>query len=177
MDFVNLKAEKVCIMTDANLVKLPVMKTVLDSFHKHNVPYDLYDTVKVEPDDKSFMSAIGFAKSKNFDAFLAVGGGSVIDTCKAANLYSSKPEADLLDYVNAPIGKAKPVTAPLKPLLAIPTTAGTGSETTGVAVFDYLPLQAKTGIGCRALRPLLGLVDPLHTLTMPERVTAYSGFD
>jgi len=177
MDFVNLKAEKVCIMTDANLVKLPVMKTVLDSFHKHNVPYDLYDTVKVEPDDKSFMSAIGFAKSKNFDAFLAVGGGSVIDTCKAANLYSSKPDAELLDYVNAPLGKGKPITHALKPLIAVPTTAGTGSETTGVSVFDYTPLKSKTGIANRAIRPLLGIVDPLHTLTMPERVAAFSGFD
>ena len=72
----------------------------------------------MEPTDESFNKAADFAKKEKFDAFLAVGGGSVIDTCKAANLYSSDPEADLLDYVNAPIGKAKPVTVPLKPLLA-----------------------------------------------------------
>ena len=58
---------------------------------------------------------------------------------------------------------------------SVPTTSGTGSETTGVAVFDYMPLNAKVGIANRALRPLLGLVDPNHTLTMPERVTAFSG--
>lgn len=132
------------------------------------------------PDDDvsrnfSFIAASDFAKREGFDAFLAVGGGSVMDTCKAANLYSSDPEAEFLDYVAAPIGRGRPVTVPLKPMLAVPTTSGTGSETTGVAVFDYLPLKAKVGIASRALRPLLGLVDPNHAKHMPERVAAFSG--
>lgn len=177
MDFANMKSKNVGVYTDKNLINLPVMKTTLESLTKAQVNFKIYDNVRVEPTDASFKDAAEFARKNQFDAFLAVGGGSVIDTTKAANLYASDPGADFLDYVNAPIGKGNPVRVPLKPLVAVPTTSGTGSETTGVAIFDYEPLGAKTGIANRALRPLLGIVDPLHTLTMPERVTAYSGFD
>ncbi|KAK8377952.1 hypothetical protein O3P69_018689 [Scylla paramamosain] len=172
-----LGAKKVLVMTDATLATMRPVAAVLESLTQHKVEFSVYDSVRVEPTDSSFKDAANFAKAGGFDAYIAVGGGSVIDTCKAANLYASDPEADFLDYVNPPIGKGKPVTVKLAPLIAVPTTAGTGSETTGVAIFDYEPLKAKTGIANRALRPTLGIIDPLHTLLMPERVTAYSGFD
>ena len=107
---------------------------------------------------------------------MAVGGGSVIDTAKAANLYSSHP-ADFLDYVNPPVGKGLPVPGPVKPLFAIPTTAGTGSETTGVAIFDYEEMHAKTGIAHRMLKPTLGILDPENTRTLPSEVAASTGLD
>lgn len=177
LDCINMGARNVCVMTDRHLVGLDCVKTVLQSLEDNKVNYKLYSDVRVEPTDQSFKAAIDYAKAGNFDVFIAVGGGSVMDTCKAANLYSTNPKAELLDYVNAPIGKGLPVTHQLKPLIAVTTTAGTGSETTGTAVFDYLPMKAKTGISNRAIRPTLGIVDPLHLRTMPERVTAYSGID
>ncbi|CAH2285326.1 hydroxyacid-oxoacid transhydrogenase, mitochondrial [Pelobates cultripes] len=177
MDLQNLGMKNVCVMTDKNLAQLPPVRAVLNSLIRNKINFSVYDNVRVEPTDKSFMDAIEFARKGKFDAYVAVGGGSVMDTCKAANLYASSPESDLLDFVNAPIGKGKPVTVPLNPLIAVPTTSGTGSETTGIAIFDYEELNAKTGIASRAIKPTLGLIDPLHTLHMPERVIANSGFD
>ena len=137
----------------------------------------LYDRVRVEPTDVSFKDAIAFASTLEIDGIVAVGGGSVIDTAKAVNLYTVYPPADFLDYVNAPIGRAIPVPGPLKPLIAIPTTAGTGSETTGVSIFDLTEMHAKTGIASRRLKPTLGLLDPENTRTMPPEVAASTGLD
>src|SRR6202789_1650906 len=150
--------------------------TVLQSCEDNGISFTLFDRVRVEPSDESVQDAARFAASTPHDAIVAVGGGSVIDTAKAANLYACWP-ADFLDYVNQPIGKGKPVPGPLKTLIAIPTTAGTGSETTGVAIFDYKPLRAKTGIAHRRLKPTLGIVDPENTRTLPSAVAAASGLD
>uniref|UniRef100_F7A9V2 Hydroxyacid-oxoacid transhydrogenase, mitochondrial n=3 Tax=Ciona intestinalis TaxID=7719 RepID=F7A9V2_CIOIN len=176
-DLANMKAKKVMLVTDKNLEQLAPVQVVRESLMRENINFEVYSNTRVEPTDESFADAITFAKRGNFDAYLAVGGGSVIDTCKAANLYACNPDAEFLDFVNAPIGKGKPVTSALKPLIAVTTTAGTGSETTGVTIFDYLPLKAKTGIANRALKPTLGVVDPLTLLHLPNRVTCYTGFD
>src|SRR5208283_1180012 len=144
------------------------VQTVLESLHANGISFVLYDRVRVEPTDESFLDAIAFARQSQYDAFVAVGGGSVIDTAKAVNLYTTYPPTDFLDYVNPPIGRGIPVPGPLKPLFAIPTTAGTGSETTGVSIFDLIRMHAKTGIASRRLKPTLGLLDPDNTRSMPS---------
>ena len=176
MDLAEMKAKRVMVLTDPNLAKLSPVATVVQSLRENRVSFELFDRVRVEPTDASFREASQFATEGEFDTFVAVGGGSTMDTAKAANLYSTYP-ADFLEYVNAPIGKGQPVPGPLKPLIAVPTTAGTGSETTGVAIFDYKPLHAKTGIAHRRLKPTIGILDPDNTRTMPPEVAATSGFD
>ena len=177
MDLVDLGVRRALVVTDANLTRLTPVQTVLNSLDAAGVEAVLYDQVRVEPTDVSFRDAIQFAGMLSIDGIVAVGGGSVIDTAKAVNLYTTYPPADFLDYVNAPIGKAMPVPGPLKPLIAIPTTAGTGSETTGVSIFDFTGLHAKTGIASRRLKPTLGVLDPENTRTMPPQVAASSGLD
>ncbi|MCD5400024.1 MAG: iron-containing alcohol dehydrogenase, partial [Dehalococcoidia bacterium] len=175
-EMARLGARKVLIVTDSNIVKTNAVQLAQDSLASENIQVITYDRVRVEPTDESFKDAISFATEGDFDGYVAIGGGSTIDTAKAANLYATYP-ADFLTYVNAPIGKGLPVPGPLKPLIAIPTTGGTGSETTGVAIFDLLDMKAKTGIAHRSLRPVMGLVDPDNAGTMPKMVQACSGLD
>lgn len=176
LDLVDLRARRVLLVIDPALAELPTGQAVRESLAAAKIGFDVFDRVTVEPTDASFRAAAAVATEGKYDAFVAVGGGSAMDTAKAANLYSTWP-ADFFDYVNAPVGKGLPVPGPLKPLIAIPTTAGTGSETTGTAIFDYVEKHAKTGIAHRYLRPTLGIVDPDNTRTQPAAVAASTGLD
>ncbi len=176
MDLAELGVRRVLVLTDDRLAQLAPVAVACESLHREGIAFDLYDRVRVEPTDTSLLAAADVARAGAYDAYVAVGGGSVIDTAKVANLLDCYP-ADLMDYVNAPLGKALPVPGPLKPLIAVPTTAGTGSETTGVAIFDLTARHVKTGIAHRRLKPTLGLVDPENTRTMPPLVAASTGLD
>jgi len=175
-DMKELGARKVMVVTDRNLAQQAPVKLVMSALGDEGLQAILYSDVRVEPTDGSMKEAIDFAVRGSFDGFIGIGGGSSIDTAKVANLYSTYP-AEFLSYVNAPIGKGTPVPGPLKPLIGIPTTAGTGSETTGVAIFDLVEMHAKTGISHRYIRPVMGLVDPNNTRTLPKMVAACTGFD
>jgi hydroxyacid-oxoacid transhydrogenase len=177
MDLTDLGIRNALFITDPVLRRMHPVQTVIESLDAEGIAWTVYDRVRVEPSDESFRDAIAFAGQCEFGAIVAVGGGSTIDTSKAVNLYTGYPPENFLDYVNPPIGKGLPVPGPLKPLIAIPTTAGTGSETTGVAIFDLSKMRAKTGIASRRLRPAIGLLDPENTRTMPAQVAAATGLD
>ncbi|KAF3905260.1 hypothetical protein ABW21_db0204992 [Orbilia brochopaga] len=177
MDFANMKTNKVLVLTDSTVAQLTPMKQAIEGLEREGVKFEVYDEVMVEPKDYSVKKAIEYGRQSGADALLAVGGGSVMDTAKLVNLYTSYPEANFLDFVNAPLGKGLPITRKLKPLICIPTTAGTGSETTGTAIFDLTDVKAKTGVAHRYLKPTLGICDPLNTRSMPSAVHGSSGLD
>ena len=114
-----LGMSRVAVYTDPRVAQQEPVAKVVESLKSNGLDVEVYDQVAVEPTDISFKQGSQFASEGKFDGFVSVGGGSVMDTCKASNLYSCYP-ADFLDYVNAPIGKAIPVPGVLKPHIACP---------------------------------------------------------
>jgi alcohol dehydrogenase class IV len=171
-----LSLSRVALFTDRGLVGSSHIATVRSSLKAAGIDAVLYDEVVVEPTTASFKAAAKFAAEGRFDGYVSVGGGSVLDTCKAANLYATHP-AEFMTYVNAPIGGGQKVPGPVKPHIACPTTSGTGSEATGIAIFNLTDINAKTGIISRRLIPTVALIDPDVTQTLPRNVVAASGFD
>src|SRR5690349_7290843 len=167
---------RVLIVTDRHIAELGLPERIRGLLGEEGIKAEIYDGVEVEPTDRSMEEAAAVTRGKDVDGYIAVGGGSSIDTCKAVNLLATHP-APLLDYINKPVGKGVPVPGPLRPLIAVPTTAGTGSETTPVAVTHVVDQNVKAGVSHRLLRPALGVVDPLNTLTVPPEVTAAAGAD
>jgi hydroxyacid-oxoacid transhydrogenase len=175
-DFVDLGCRRVLAIIDPAVRSRYPGDAAVESLRSAGVEFDVFSDVRCEPTDTSFHEAIAAASSSAFDGFLAVGGGSTIDTAKAANLYATWPAA-FTEYVNPTLGRGAAPPGPLKPLIAVPTTAGTGSETTAVAVFDFERERVKTGIANRYLRPTLGVLDPANTRSCPPAVAASAGLD
>ncbi|HZG92816.1 MAG TPA: hydroxyacid-oxoacid transhydrogenase [Pseudonocardia sp.] len=168
---------RVLIITDPGISALGTPQRIADNLRRYDIDSEIFDGVHVEPTDDSMNKATEYARVQGpWDGFVAVGGGSAIDTAKAINLLTSHP-GELMDYINKPIGAAKVPPGQLKPLIAIPTTAGTGSESTAMCVLDILSMKVKTGISHWRLRPTLAVIDPLLTLSLPPEVTAASGMD
>jgi alcohol dehydrogenase class IV len=165
------------VVTDPGVAATGGPERVASSLRAAGVRAEVWDGVHVEPTDASMRAAVEAARAGGpWDGVVAVGGGSSIDTAKVVALLTSNG-GDLLDYVNAPIGGGRAPERPLVPLVAVPTTTGTGSESTTIAVLDVLAAKVKTGISHPRLRPVLAVVDPLLTLTQPPLVTAASGLD
>src|ERR1700736_47418 len=171
-----LGLRRVALFTDARLAGGAFVERARASLRAAGVEVAEFAAVRIEPTDASFREAAAFAQGARVDGYVSVGGGSVIDTAKAANLYATYP-APFERYVNAPLGEGAPVPGPLAPHIACPTTSGTGSECTGIAIFDFEAHGVKTGIASRRLKPTLGIIDPDATRTLPATVVAASGFD
>lgn len=167
---------RVALFTDRHVAALELTERARQSLRTAGVDVAEFDGVRIEPTDASFRDAAAFAQAARVDGYVSIGGGSVIDTAKAANLYATYP-APFERYVNAPLGDGAPIPGPLAPHIACPTTSGTGSECTGITIFDFEAHAVKTGIASRRLRPTLGIVDPDATRTLPATVVASSGFD
>ncbi len=176
-DVVQISARRVLVVTDPEVRATGWPERIADQVRAHGVEAVVHDSAHVEPTDASLAVAIDRARADGpFDAVIAVGGGSSIDTAKAVDLMLTNP-GELMDYVNAPIGGARAPEAPLLPLIAVPTTTGTGAESTTICVLDVLALKVKTGISHQRLRPTLAVVDPRLTMSQPAGVTASAGMD
>ncbi|MDA8071145.1 MAG: iron-containing alcohol dehydrogenase [Actinomycetota bacterium] len=170
-------AKRVLVLTDAELAARGIPQRIADGIRGYGMFVEVFDGVHIEPTDDSMSKAVGYAKGQGpWDAYVAVGGGSSIDTAKAVNLLTTYP-GELMDYMNKPIGAAKAPPGQLKPLIAVPTTAGTGSESTAMCVLDILSMKVKTGISHWRIRPTLAVIDPLLTMSLPPQVTAAAGMD
>ncbi len=173
---VSLGLKRVLVITDKGVVATGLPARVIERIRGKGIEAGLFDDVSIEPADVSVQRAIEFAEDFRPDGYLAVGGGSVMDTTKMMNLYVTYP-APFLTYVNAPIGEGRPVPGPLRPMVCLPTTAGTSSENTTVAIVDITSLRVKTGISHHHLRATLGILDPLNSISVPPTVTACTGAD
>jgi hydroxyacid-oxoacid transhydrogenase len=179
-DLKEFNAKKVLIITDSFLHKQTKVVDQVIEYIKHvNIEVDVWDGVEPEPSEESIIEGIKYASGKGFDVYIGLGGGSSLDTAKLINLYTTHSTNDFRDYFAPPIGKGKPIPGPIRPLIAVPTTAGTGSEVTGVAVVTFKTDKGivKFGLSHKYLVPNLAVLDPLLTIDLPPTVTANTGMD
>ena len=172
----SLGMRNVALFSDPMLVHGPYVATVVDALKKQNITVDIFSDIRIEPDDDTVLSASRFLGQGKFDGVVSVGGGSVIDTAKSAMVYARYP-ADFDHYFGPPVGPGNPVPGPVLPHLACPTTSGTGSECTSVAVIRISSLNTKFVIGSPYLLPEEALVDPSVCDSLPANAVASTGFD
>jgi hydroxyacid-oxoacid transhydrogenase len=171
-----LGVRRAMLVTDPGVAALGHPERIGKLIEDEGIRVVIYDQARVEPTIDSFQDAADFALEHDVDGFVSVGGGSSIDTAKVANLVSTHP-APVMDYVNPPVGEGRKPPSGLRPHLAIPTTSGTGSEATTVAVLDIPKLKLKTGISHRYLRPTQAIVDPELSRSLAPQVTSSTGLD
>ncbi|MFX0195526.1 MAG: iron-containing alcohol dehydrogenase [Candidatus Hodarchaeota archaeon] len=165
----NLGGKKPLIVTDKGISAAGIVNWVKESVEKTGITVEIFDKVATEPTAESMQDVVDMIRESEFDIIIGLGGGSSMDTAKIGASMKDN-EGDFLDY----IGK-KPFTNPRLPLILVPTTAGTGSEVTAIAVTSVG--DKKRGIFDSRLFADIALVDPLLTLSKPPKVTASTGLD
>ncbi len=167
---------RVALFTDTNLRAGPYVHLALAGLKAHHVDVAVFSDIRIEPDDRTILAAADFLRDGHFDSVVSVGGGSSMDTAKAAMVYAQYP-AEFTNYFGPPVGAGQPVPGPLLPHIACPTTSGTGSECTSVSVIRLNHLNTKFVLGSPYLLPVEALVDPACTDTLPGNVVASTGYD
>lgn len=175
-ELARLGVTRAMVVSDPAVRSLGITEGIVKGLEAEGIDHEIFDAIRIEPTDESFARAAEAARDGGFDGFLSVGGGSSIDTAKVANLIATHG-GEVIEYVNAPIGGGRKPDGPLRPHVAIPTTSGTGSEATTVAVLDVVGEGVKSGISHRFLRATQALVDPDLLRTLPAEVTAAAGLD
>ena len=168
----DLGAQRPMIITDKGVVAAGLVDTVSAAITPGIQMGALTDDVPPDSDLKVVVQLAGVYRESGCDAIIAVGGGSVMDTAKGVNILVSENTEDLMQFSGAGI-----LARPLKPLMAIPTTAGTGSEVTQVAVIADHVRNLKMPFASYFLLPDLAVLDPRMTLTLPPAITAATAMD
>jgi alcohol dehydrogenase class IV len=171
-----LGGRRVLLVTTQDLVRLGVVDRAEHVLADAGIATSRFDGVQPDPSCDDVDRAAVEVRRAGTDVIVALGGGSAIDFAKALSAAATH-DGPIWDYVTYTNANAKPLTAPLLPLVAVPTTAGTGSEVSQGSVLDHPHLQMKAALLSPRMYPRVALVDPELTYTMPPRTTAMTGFD
>lgn len=171
-----LGGSRALIVTDKGVAGAGILQSILPPLEREGIPYAVFDAVIPEPTDQTFSECLAFARRDRYDIIIGVGGGSSIDVAKTVGILL-KYGGELLDYVAPPTGGGKPIPGTGLPVIACPTTAGTGSEVSPASVISFKALKLKAGISSPYQRPTLALVDPCLCVSVPPKVTAFTGMD
>ncbi|MFQ6067160.1 MAG: iron-containing alcohol dehydrogenase [bacterium] len=166
-----LGSTKALIVTDRNLASIGFLSRIESSLNSEKIDHEVFDQVTTEPTVEYVKSGLDVYRRSGCDFIIALGGGSPIDSAKAISIMASNP-GTIQNYM----GLDK-IPNPGAPLIAIPTTAGTGSETTIFTIITDTQTDVKMLIGSPFLLPSVALVDPLLTLSLPPQLTAATGID
>lgn len=168
-----LSAKKPIIVTDQGVVNAGLLKTLLSAFAESDLMIGaVYDRVPADSSLNVVNEVAAMYRETECDSFIALGGGSVIDTSKAANIVVSEQQSDIRKLMGSEV-----LTKPLRPLIVIPTTAGTGSEVTTAAVISDTERGIKLPFTSTFLMPNLAVLDIRMTLSLPPYLTAATGMD